>query len=116
MFYIIIDNLHLYDDGPERNLQVIGDSDMKILHIPSFGCQQNFTLSSIGSQVYTESIGNGVHLYVKDEANYHIRYYLRLNQKKGYSLELMCQNYVETVSDSLVRFTVLLTYFSLFYR
>lgn len=99
MFSFWSGNLHLYDDGPFRNLQVLNDSSLKFLHIPSFGCQQNFILNSRGSEMHIDSLRrNSVKLFVIDNADN--RYYLRLNSKNGSSVELVCQQYAETVRDN----------------
>lgn len=94
----MLGNFHLYDDGPHRNLQVFNDSDLKLLHVPSFGCRQNFTLNSTGSEVYTETqFSVGVKLYIADENN--TRHYLRVNAAKDFAFELVCQDYVRNVSQ-----------------
>lgn len=95
---MLADNFHLYDNGPLRNLQVFSNSGLKFQHVPSEGCQQNFTTNAIGDEIYVNKSQNGVMLSVKND---NATYYLRVNQENDYSVELVCQEYVNQVSNNI---------------
>ena len=76
---------------------MFSNSEVKFQHVPTEGCQQNFTTSTIGDAIFVNKSQNGVMLSVKNNDN--TAFYLRVNQENDYSVELVCQEYVNQVSS-----------------
>ncbi len=92
------DNIHLYDDGPLRRLQVFSDSNKKLTHVPAGGCTQTLTTNTTGSiiHVISSAAGSAVQLCVQDTSGN--KFYLRVNTAQNNNVQLVCQSYVDSVS------------------
>jgi len=88
---------------------VFSDSQVKLAHSPTEHCFQDIATTELGNEIKPDTSASlGVMLYLESQNN--TKYYLRNNIAMGHVLQLVCEDYIDNVSDFLIVFLTVLTY------